>query len=149
MSNPYALADLHRDFNGLCVWCGRPTTLDGPVSAPLKATREHLLPVAHGGGGGRYNLALACFRCNNGRAESKDPPPWTEPADHLRSLSRAHDTAWRKLLGEPQEKAARPERNLARCHLPHGGRRVIASMGPNDRPGPPKRRRVFDFAAGW
>jgi hypothetical protein len=51
---------------GKCHWCGILTTLQD--NRWNTATRDHVLPRYKGGTGDRYNIVLACFRCNNRRS---------------------------------------------------------------------------------
>lgn len=45
---------------GRCCWCRK-------VLKKEDATLEHLTPLSNGGTNDRFNLDIACFKCNNGR----------------------------------------------------------------------------------
>lgn len=148
-----ALTELHRSFNGLCVWCGRDTILDAAVSHPHKATREHIVPRHRGGSDSRHNLALSCFRCNNQRGNSDGPPACVEASAWLRTLSASHDQVWGRLLAVQSAQTwvrvnppvkPKPKETIRAYH----SNRVIASVGPDSKPRP-VRRRYFNFAEGW
>jgi len=53
-----------------------PITLNADCS--LHMTLEHVVPLVHGGTHDLSNLALACFQCNNARADDRNEfePPW-------------------------------------------------------------------------
>jgi len=54
----------------LCTWCCREM-LDAPIVPEADCdhhmTIEHVIPLAYGGSYDLFNLALACFGCNNQR----------------------------------------------------------------------------------
>lgn len=58
-----------------CFWCGKTVLLDVEQEHPDRATVDHLIPVSRGGGGGRENLRVACYRCNNRRGDRVGPMP--------------------------------------------------------------------------
>ncbi len=66
-----------------CVWCCRPM-LDLPIDhradCSLHMTLEHLTPLAVGGTNETWNLALACYACNNLRGAylGDFQPPWSD-----------------------------------------------------------------------
>jgi 5-methylcytosine-specific restriction endonuclease McrA len=64
------LLELFWANRGRCHYCGRGCILK-PDSAcdPLRATVDHLLPVARGGTNAWANLRLACFSCNTAKAD--------------------------------------------------------------------------------
>ena len=53
-----------------CTWCCREM-VDAPIEpfedCDAHMTIEHIVPLSHGGSYDLYNLALACFGCNNTR----------------------------------------------------------------------------------
>lgn len=51
---------------GLCRYCGRQVTL---ADGPRQATIDHVVPRSRGGSDKLDNLALACARCNNEKAD--------------------------------------------------------------------------------
>jgi 5-methylcytosine-specific restriction endonuclease McrA len=57
--------------------------IDAPIvprkDCSLHMTLEHLVPVVLGGTHDLWNLALACFQCNNARGDSpfEFTPPWS------------------------------------------------------------------------
>ena len=55
-------------FNWQCYWCGQG--LQHEFGYLNSATIEHLLPRSQGGKNGMYNLAAACYRCNNVRGDT-------------------------------------------------------------------------------
>lgn len=60
---------------GKCIHCNARLSigLDGePIS---RATIEHILPRAHGGGDDLPNLAIACARCNHEKGMRHDHKP--------------------------------------------------------------------------
>lgn len=65
-----------------CTWCCRPMIdrpIDPSADCSLHMTLEHLMPLVHGGTNEVWNLALACYQCNNTRGESLDEfrPAWS------------------------------------------------------------------------
>jgi 5-methylcytosine-specific restriction endonuclease McrA len=52
----------NRDGGARCRYCGRRQRL-------RKFTIDHVVPLSRGGGGGLDNLALACLRCNQAKAD--------------------------------------------------------------------------------
>ena len=58
-----------------CFWCGKVVRLDVEQEHPDRATVEHLIPDSRGGGGGRENLRVACYGCNNRRGDRVGPMP--------------------------------------------------------------------------
>lgn len=59
----------------LCTWCCRemirmPIMPFEDCSAYM--TLEHIVPMKHGGTHDLFNLALACFECNNDRGDCLD-----------------------------------------------------------------------------
>lgn len=59
---------LHEFQCGLCWICLRPIDMSIPKNDPMSATRDHLKPVARGGGGQPNNILLAHKMCNVRRA---------------------------------------------------------------------------------
>lgn len=54
-----------------CKYCKNPVSrhmLDGD---DLKATIDHIIPLAKGGKSSYNNLVLSCFRCNQNRSEGR------------------------------------------------------------------------------
>lgn len=53
-----------------CIWCCRHM-IDRPIDprqdCSLHMTLEHLTPLIRGGTNEQWNLALACYQCNNAR----------------------------------------------------------------------------------
>ncbi len=66
---------------GLCFYCWTPITAD-PVHIHAKhyATKDHVLPISHGGAADWTNTVLACFGCN--RAKASRLPSEAERARH-------------------------------------------------------------------
>lgn len=61
-----------------CTWCcveliDAPIVLNKDCSKHM--TLEHVLPLSEGGTHDLWNLALACFGCNNERGSSLDWQP--------------------------------------------------------------------------
>ena len=48
-----------------CIWCREAMVFYG--EGPLRATIEHVIPLGRGGLDNMNNMALAHFKCNNGR----------------------------------------------------------------------------------
>lgn len=68
-------ANLHREQNGECHWCGGAMLLGGEVETqPRTTTVEHLIPLARGGTNKKDNLVAACRRCNDLRGNSLTNP---------------------------------------------------------------------------
>lgn len=65
------LRALHEKHGGKCYYCGTTTTLTGcKRRANWKAaTKDHVVPRCRGGTRKRDNVVLACFRCNNEKAD--------------------------------------------------------------------------------
>jgi hypothetical protein len=83
--NAVNLEEIFYRQKGLCYWCRCPMYLDG--IGPRSATREHLIPQAHGGK--KFvkkdrklvrNIVAACRQCNSERG--------TIDADAFRKLKR-------------------------------------------------------------
>lgn len=57
-----------------CTWCCRQM-IDAPIvpgrDCSLHMTLEHIVPISQGGTHDLWNLALACFQCNNVRGSSR------------------------------------------------------------------------------
>lgn len=53
--------ELLEQQNYACAYCGKPFSVD------LKATRDHIIPVLHGGGLTRENVLPACQSCNSSK----------------------------------------------------------------------------------
>lgn len=71
-----ALVDILIEQDGLlCTWCCREM-IDAPIvpdeDCSAHVTLEHIIPLAHGGTYDLFNLALACFGCNNERGDCLD-----------------------------------------------------------------------------
>lgn len=50
-----------------CHWCRQHMRLEqGFMNS---ATIEHMIPQSHGGGNERWNLVIACYRCNSIRSD--------------------------------------------------------------------------------
>lgn len=54
--------------DSLCHWCGRPATVNDPLTA------DHLIPRAHGGTSTRENLVPAHRSCNSRRGAGRREP---------------------------------------------------------------------------
>ncbi len=64
-----------------CTWCCRPMVdlpIDPRLDCSLHMTLEHVVPLSRGGTHEVWNLALACYQCNNARGSSLDDfsPAW-------------------------------------------------------------------------
>ena len=64
---------------GICVWCKQNMKKGG--DSPNSATIEHMQPISHGGVNARYNLRLACKKCNHDRGNA-----WVEKSVDSRDL---------------------------------------------------------------
>src|ERR1700679_2441997 len=53
---------------GICCWCKQNMKKTG--DEPTSATIEHMRPISHGGANARYNLRLACKKCNHNRGNA-------------------------------------------------------------------------------
>jgi hypothetical protein len=65
-----SITHLHKRQNGKCYFCGRQTYLKQDNQSRMKsktASREHLIPKAHGGSNRIVNIKLACHQCNKDR----------------------------------------------------------------------------------
>jgi len=64
--------------DGLCHWCKQPMLLvlpDGRTKPTRDyATFEHLIPHSAGGKWSQKNIVLACWECNETRADSLEAP---------------------------------------------------------------------------
>ncbi len=65
------LARIHADFKGICALCGEYVPLEN-------ASRDHIIPRAHGGGNTRDNIQLTHKACNNLKGDSIYPTNWRE-----------------------------------------------------------------------
>jgi 5-methylcytosine-specific restriction endonuclease McrA len=63
------LRDLFIAFGGHCALCRKRVSIDEHYRSPYKATVDHIIPVSKGGGHGWDNLQLACFPCNDAKAD--------------------------------------------------------------------------------
>jgi 5-methylcytosine-specific restriction endonuclease McrA len=63
--------------NGMCFVCGKPMTNTHDIRDSLRATFEHVVPLARGGLDNFINLALSHKRCNNERGH--DMPELMKP----------------------------------------------------------------------
>lgn len=70
-----------------CIWCGIAVKRGG--NGPTSATREHLIPLSHGGGGGA-NIHVACARCNNRRRSDVTWVEWRKVPEWLRHKGVAY-----------------------------------------------------------
>lgn len=66
-----------------CIWCGCACTEEfqiiggQPQPLPQTATVEHIVPIAKGGQHNLKNVAIACFECNQKKADI-DLDNWIE-----------------------------------------------------------------------
>ncbi|WP_119301120.1 HNH endonuclease [Dongia deserti] len=64
----HVLLELWRFQGGRCAYCGRtmvdPRAGAGDRNTPLRATIDHLRPLALGGRDDGYNRVAACLECN-------------------------------------------------------------------------------------
>jgi len=58
----WSLAYLFHKQDGLCKYCKREMVLGG--RAGTEATKDHVIPMAEGGGRIKNNIVAACRRCN-------------------------------------------------------------------------------------
>lgn len=56
-------------FHGRCVYCGTHVRIRPGKPQPDAATCDHFIPVSKGGHGGRSNLVLACYACNQAKGD--------------------------------------------------------------------------------
>ncbi len=56
-------------FNSRCAICGKSVRFDAPPDSPNKATVDHVVPLSRGGTNCHPNLQLACFPCNQAKAD--------------------------------------------------------------------------------
>ena len=61
--------------NPRCDFCNEHTKLIAPISDPLFATVDHILPRAFKGVDQPHNYALACTECNSLKADAPDIKP--------------------------------------------------------------------------
>lgn len=85
-------------LEGKCLHCGRKLwlRLDGePIS---RATIEHIVPRAHGGGDELTNLGIACARCNHGKGVRLDVRRPDDPTVQrvTQTLRRRRRERWRE-----------------------------------------------------
>lgn len=57
---------LHIKSNGICHYCEKPTVIG--KECDLKATVDHYIPISRGGWDSPSNWVLACWKCNNTKA---------------------------------------------------------------------------------
>lgn len=62
------VVDLFNEQAGMCCYCGNRMTLK--LSRPRTATVEHIKPRAHGGSNRPFNLAAACYPCNQKKKDT-------------------------------------------------------------------------------
>lgn len=75
---------LYARQQGRCIICAEPMLpLDGPLTDPLSATIEHVIPRASGGTDAAANVALSHYRCNCARG---DATPTLEEFDKLAAI---------------------------------------------------------------
>lgn len=67
------LVQLWRRDLGTCWLCHGPVRLGLPGEDPMSATRDHVIPKAHGGATQLWNLRLAHKHCNADRGTSAPP----------------------------------------------------------------------------
>lgn len=77
---------LVRDFGGRCAWCNACYE-PAPSLAPVKLTRDHILPVSKGGGGVLRNVLPACADCNARRGNRHPIAWWLESGFTLRAAT--------------------------------------------------------------
>lgn len=58
------LTRLYAASDGRCAICGRRVFIAAPMTAPDRATIDHIVSLANGGGSDMSNLQLACYPCN-------------------------------------------------------------------------------------
>lgn len=54
---------------GLCAYCGQPMRFDVGSTHPARATKDHVIPRAHGGPSAVWNYVAACRACNQAKAD--------------------------------------------------------------------------------
>lgn len=55
--------------HGRCAYCGQPMRLDVVATHPSRATKDHVIPRAHGGPSVAWNYVAACRACNQEKAD--------------------------------------------------------------------------------
>jgi HNH endonuclease len=118
-----------------CIWCRRPLT------GPVPATTEHVVPRVKGGPSWLENEVAACGRCNGARGHT-GPVEWLEECERRgwqpdeERLARALTALAAAIVREGGQRRARPYldaqlRRLRRRAAPTGGgragRRSVAS----------------------
>ena len=61
------ISNLYRNQWGLCYHCGINIKLQRNTPLRLRATLDHIIPIAAGGKNCERNLVLACHPCNAGK----------------------------------------------------------------------------------
>ncbi|MEZ4453945.1 MAG: HNH endonuclease [Nannocystaceae bacterium] len=107
---------------GKCIHCNTRHTLALDGEPLTRATIEHIVPKAHGGGDTLDNLAIACARCNVGKGHRLDLRRWDDP-----TLQRVITT----LRGRREERRRPPPAWLDLPHFP-GGDDAAARPGDED-----------------
>ena len=82
---------------GKCIHCGAPLAVAEDGTPLGRATIEHIVPRAHGGGDDLENLALACDRCNfeKGRRHDSRGKADARRVELVERLQRARKDRWR------------------------------------------------------
>jgi len=62
------VVELFNEQAGYCCYCAKPMTLR--LSRPRTATVEHIKPRAHGGSNRPFNIAAACYPCNQKKKDT-------------------------------------------------------------------------------
>jgi hypothetical protein len=109
-----------------CIWCRRPLT------GPVRATTEHVVPRVKGGPSWLENEVAACGRCNGARGHT-GPVEWLEECERRGwrpdedRLSRALSALRAAIEREGGQRRARP-------YLDAQLRRLRRRAGDPDRP---------------
>jgi 5-methylcytosine-specific restriction endonuclease McrA len=73
------LHSLAKRYMWRCYYCREMThcaTCEPRIPRQRAATRDHYYPRSRGGGSQAVNIVLACFQCNQLKADSATPTRW-------------------------------------------------------------------------